>query len=145
MDERFLYDEVVVARSRAPRLSGVAEHATAHASGKNPLCGDRVRLSLCIDEGAVTEIRHETRGCAICTASADLMAEEVTGLPAQDALELSARFTDMLEMKPEETHPEGPFGVPEALNVFLPLKTHRSRIRCATLPWSVLGEALSHD
>ncbi len=145
MDACSLYDAVIVARSRSPQYSGAAKAETARAQGTNPLCGDRVRLSLCEERDGIRDLRHETRGCAICIASTDLMAETVTGRTKADALELARRFTDMLNSQSSSADLDGEAGLPGVLQAFLPLRTHRSRLRCATLPWTALGEALKHD
>ena len=49
------------------------------AEGHNPLCGDRVKVSLHISDGIVEDISFEGEGCAICTASCSLMTESVRG------------------------------------------------------------------
>lgn len=145
MDECSLYDTVIVTRSRSPHHAGVVNEPTSRAQGVNPLCGDRVRLSVRAGHDGIEDLRHETRGCAICIAATDLMAEVVTGRTRTDALELGQRFTDMLESQSPPGEAADDADMPEVLRAFLPLKTHRSRLRCATLPWTALGEALNHD
>jgi nitrogen fixation NifU-like protein len=46
----------------------------------NPLCGDRIRIDLRVDENdRVTEAAFSGEGCAIAVASADLLVEEIVG------------------------------------------------------------------
>ncbi|GBQ63061.1 Fe-S cluster assembly sulfur transfer protein SufU [Komagataeibacter swingsii] len=134
-----LYRTVVLERARAPRYSGPLAGAQMRGEGSNPLCGDRVRLQASVDaQGRVAALRHETRGCAICAASADLMAERVTG---QDRARISQLHADLATAVETGMAPEGL----DELSAFAPLHRHRSRIRCAMLPWSALVEMLNDD
>ncbi|AQS83761.1 MAG: Fe-S cluster assembly sulfur transfer protein SufU [Acetobacter aceti] len=143
MDGSSCYDALILSRSRKPEFSGSVEEETATAQGNNPVCGDRVTLSLRTTDGAIDAVRHHTRGCAICMASADLMAETVTGRSIADALELGRRFADMLETPSSQDLIADGDVLSVGLQAFRPLRTHRSRLRCATLPWIALGEALT--
>ncbi|GAN67695.1 Fe-S cluster assembly sulfur transfer protein SufU [Acetobacter orleanensis] len=144
-DSGALYDRLIVERARTPQYAGRLEQADAQGEGKNPLCGDKTRVDIVMADTHIRDIRHHTRGCAICLAAADLMAERVTGRTVAQAQELSQKFSAMLVGEPAST-PEtttdttalGP------LEAFAPLRAHRARIRCAELPWVALKEALSH-
>lgn len=140
-----LYDRLIVDRARTPLYAGQLEQADVQGEGKNPLCGDKTRVELQMADTHISQIRHQTRGCAICLAAADLMAERLTGLTVPQALDLSHRFFAMLVAEPAsalnantDTPALGP------LEAFAPLRAHRARIRCAELPWVALKEALSH-
>ncbi|ARW16469.1 Fe-S cluster assembly sulfur transfer protein SufU [Komagataeibacter europaeus] len=134
-----LYRTVVLERARTPRYAGPLAGAQLHGEGSNPLCGDRVKLQAGVDaQGRVTALRHETRGCAICAASADLMAERVAG---QDRARISQMHAELVTAVETGIAPEG-LG---ELSVFAPLHRHRSRIRCAMLPWSALIGMLNDD
>ncbi|WP_395371923.1 Fe-S cluster assembly sulfur transfer protein SufU [Komagataeibacter diospyri] len=139
MTQDDLYRTVVLERARTPRYSGPLAGAQMQGEGSNPLCGDRVRLQANVDvQGRVAALRHETRGCAICAASADLMAERVVG---QEPAHVSQLHADLVTAVETGIAPEG-LG---ELSAFAPLHRHRSRIRCAMLPWSALIEMLNDD
>ncbi|GBQ72364.1 NifU family SUF system FeS assembly protein [Ameyamaea chiangmaiensis NBRC 103196] len=131
-----LYHQTLMARSRAPRFAGVADAATGVGEGRNPMCGDRVRVSLRCVEGRLTEVRHETRGCAICQASADLMAEALSGAARDDVAALTSEFEEVVTVEGATT---------VRFMMFRPLVRQKSRRRCATLPWSALAEALAEQ
>ena len=116
-----LYTEVIRERWRRPRFRGDLPDATAVAEDVNPLCGDRVRLSLALADGTVTAARFAGDACAICTASADVVAELVAGRPTAAALALTP--ADVLEVLQADIRP--------------------TRMRCLTLPLTVLGMALA--
>ncbi|MFT9384315.1 MAG: Fe-S cluster assembly sulfur transfer protein SufU [Acetobacter orientalis] len=144
-----LYDRLIVERSRTPHFAGRIEQPDRVGEGKNPLCGDKTRVELALTDNHISQVRHQTRGCAICLAAADLMAERITGLSVPQAREVGQRFSAMLVQ--ETTTPPGHIsgGQQETaalgqLEAFAPLRAHRSRIRCAELPWVALKEALVH-
>ncbi len=134
-----LYRTVVLERAKAPQYAGPLPAATLNGQGANPLCGDRVQLHAVLDgQGRIEAIRHETRGCAICAASADLMAGRVTG---QDRAHVGRLHAELVEAVETGTAPAD-LG---ELAAFAPLHQHRSRRRCALLPWSALIDMLNDD
>jgi nitrogen fixation NifU-like protein len=116
-----LYSDVIRQRWRKPRHRGELPDATAVAEDVNPLCGDRVRVAVRVEDGAVAEARFSGDSCAICTASADVVTELAMGRSTADAARLGA--DDVLEVLRAEVRP--------------------TRMRCVTLPISVLGMALA--
>jgi nitrogen fixation NifU-like protein len=116
-----LYGDVIRQRWRKPRYRGDLPTATAVAEDVNPLCGDRVRVAVRVEDGAVAEARFTGDSCAICTASADVVTELATGRSTADAARLGT--DDVLEVLRAEVRP--------------------TRMRCVTLPISVLGMALA--
>ncbi len=116
-----LYSEAIRDRWRRPRYRGELPDATATAEDVNPLCGDRVRMQVRLDGDRVAAARFAGDSCAICTASADVLAELVEGRSRADATRLGA--TDVLGVLQADVRP--------------------TRMRCVTLPISVLGRALA--
>jgi nitrogen fixation NifU-like protein len=57
--------------------------------GRNPVCGDRVRLELALDGDVVTAARFSASACAICVASASVLTEMVRGAPLEDIATLT--------------------------------------------------------
>lgn len=137
-DTDTLYQELVLERGRVPHHGRLLECFDAEAHGDNPLCGDRLQLRLRRDgAGRIAEAGFHARGCAICIASADLMADSVIGLDGRQARALADRFGEMIRTG---AVPEDPgFG---ALRALAGVHEYRSRMRCATLPWSALEAAI---
>ena len=116
-----LYSDVIRDRWRKPRHRGELPGANAVAEDVNPLCGDRVRMMLAVaPEGLITDARFVGDSCAICTASADVVADLVSGRSRGEAAALDVG--DVLAVLQAEIRP--------------------TRMRCATLPLSVLAQAL---
>lgn len=139
-DLRDIYQEVLLDHTRRPRNFGRLAAANRQAEGHNPLCGDRVSLSLDVDfdgDGQVRDIAFEGSGCAISTASASLMTEALKGSSLAEARELFRRFHDLVTTGAGAGSPElGKLAVFEGVREF-PL-----RVKCATLAWHALQAAL---
>jgi len=116
-----LYSHVISERFRHPRFRGALPEADARFEDVNPLCGDRIRIECRLAEGRVADARFAGDSCAICAASADLLLEMVLGQPADLARDVSAER--LLEKLEADIRP--------------------SRMRCVTLPLSVLKGALN--
>ena len=96
MDLKDLYRDVILDHNKQPRNFGRLDPCDTSADGNNPLCGDRLTVTLRIAGGRVSDIRFEGKGCAISTASASLMTEAVKGLDAAQIHALHARVHGML-------------------------------------------------
>ncbi len=120
VDRRGPYGGVIPERWRRPRRRGDLPGATAVAEDVNPLCGDRVRFMLAIEDGRIRAARFLGDSCAICTASADVLAELAEGRTPGEAARLGAQ--DVLEILQADIRP--------------------SRMQCVTLPVGVLEAAL---
>lgn len=70
-----LYQQQIIDRYKHPQFAGPLAGATHTAEGANLSCGDEIRLELIMDGDIVQQIRHTSRACAVCSASADLLAE----------------------------------------------------------------------
>ena len=116
-----LYGEVIRERWRRPRFRGELADASATAEDVNPLCGDRVRIQLRFEDGRVGAARFAGDSCAICTASADVVAELAQGRARGEAAAIQA--SDVLGILQADIRP--------------------TRMRCVTLPLTVLAKALA--
>ncbi len=131
-----LYQELVLTRYKSPRRFGELPDPTHRAGGRNPACGDQVELFLRVRDGRIEAARYRGEGCAVSLASADLMAEAVEGRSVREALELARKFKAMVV---EGAEPAPELGDLAALAGVAKLP---SRVKCATLPWRALEEAL---
>jgi nitrogen fixation NifU-like protein len=114
------YGPTVLEHFRRPRNQRTLEHPTVAREGYNPLCGDRVRIELEVESGTIRAAAFTANACAICTASASLLTERLTGHP----LDVAARLTDEEALA--------------ALGTDVPA----GRLLCAVLPVRTLREAL---
>ena len=138
-DLRQLYQEVILDHSRNPRNFGRLEGANHEAAGNNPLCGDQITLYVKTEDGVVTDISFEGSGCAISTASASLMTQAVKSRPLEEVLRLFDGFRELVtETSSEEVDADG-LG---KLAVFAGVRAFPMRVKCATLAWHTLKNAI---
>jgi nitrogen fixation NifU-like protein len=141
-DLRDLYQELILDHTKHPRNFGKVEGATSQADGHNPLCGDRVRVFLRIENDVVTGISFEGSGCAISTASASMMTEGLKGKNIAEVRKLFHQFHELL------TNDSGRLPDLDALGklaVFSGVKEFPVRVKCATLAWHTMNAALDHQ
>lgn len=134
-----LYQSVILDHNKAPRNFHKLEDATNHAEGRNPLCGDQFDVWLKLDGGVITEAAFLGQGCAISKASASMMTQAVKGKTVAEARELFGRFHDVV------TGSGGKAALPSKLDVFRGVSAFPIRVKCATLSWHALNQALDGE
>jgi nitrogen fixation NifU-like protein len=140
-----LYREVILDHYRNPRNRGHIDHPDAEADGVNPLCGDEVHIELAFSDGVVTEIAIEGQGCSISQSSASMMSEAIKGKTREEIDEMVARFRGMMALEESVDpglDPERPGAVLGDIEALQGVRKYPVRIKCASLPWNTLMEAL---
>lgn len=140
-----LYREVILDHYRNPRNRVPLDEPEAEAEGVNPLCGDEVKVELQFDDGAVSQVSVRGHGCSISQSSGSMMGEAIKGLSRQEVVELAARFQAMLteESESAEQPPPEPGSVMGELDALQGVRRYPVRIKCASLPWTTLVQAVS--
>jgi nitrogen fixation NifU-like protein len=138
-DLRELYQSVILDHNKSPRNFCEPEGANRSAAGVNPLCGDRIVIYLSIEEGVVVDAGFKGTGCAISTASASLMTQSIKGKGIDEVERLFGGFHEMVTSKPDASVREEGLG---KLSVFLGVREFPVRVKCATLAWHAMREAL---
>jgi len=83
------YKEYILDHYRNPRNFGHLEKADASAEDLNPLCGDKIRFELELEDGRVKDVRFSGKGCAISQASASMLSESIKGQKLEDVARMS--------------------------------------------------------
>jgi len=142
MDLKELYREVILDHNRHPRNFGRLDPADAVADGHNPLCGDRLTVTLRLAGDVLEDIRFQGNGCAISVASASLMSEAVRGHTRENISALFGRIHSLL------TGADAPSDAPAAdlgkLAALSGVREFPARVKCASLCWHTLNAALSN-
>ncbi len=140
MDFEELYREVILEHARRPRNFGELPDATCHIHGDNPTCGDEVTLHVKFGENQdISEVTFTGSGCSICMASASIMTQKIKKRSRTEAADLWNRFQDLLKLDAEPTDLDDTLGELQALQG---VRKFPMRIKCATLPWHALEQAL---
>lgn len=140
-----LYREIILDHHRNPRNRGELPPPAAHAVGHNPLCGDEIEIFLQIADGVVADVKVGGQGCSISQSSASMMSQAVKGKPVDEVRALVRRFKGMMSIPDDDGNPIEPdpnvkLGDLEALQGVVKFPV---RIKCATLAWNTLLDALS--
>ncbi len=138
-DIRELYQEMILDHSRSPRNFGPLDRENLTAHGHNPLCGDDVSIHIYRSPaGVIEEITFEGSGCAISTASASILTGILKGRMEEDVRVIFSSFRNMVAADGETPSGDG-LG---KLAVFSGVRQYPSRIKCATLCWHTMIQAL---
>jgi nitrogen fixation NifU-like protein len=103
----------------------------------NPTCGDRIRLTMKIEDGKVSDVKFDGDGCSISMSSASMMTQAIKGKDVDTALAMSETFSLMIQGK--EYDDEMDLGDIEALQG---VSKFPARIKCATLAWKAMEKGL---
>jgi nitrogen fixation NifU-like protein len=91
MDE--LYRDQILEHYKRPHNFGRPDEFDLDYEDSNPFCGDEQHVFIALDdEGRVTEVRFEGKGCAISTAATSLLTDELEGMSREQILGLPKEF-----------------------------------------------------
>jgi len=112
-----IYHERMIDLYENPLNCGKIENADFSHEADNPLCGDIIRIDVCLDDkNRVNEVVWSGEGCVVCLTSASLLTEEIKGMPLSEVKSFSK----------------------ERLLALIGVKLNKVRIKCAILPLNVL-------
>ena len=80
-----MYSAQLLDHFQNPRNAGDVAEADATAEIENPVCGDRLRLSLRLHDGRIAEIRFKAKGCVPSMACGSALTELMQGKTLADA------------------------------------------------------------
>lgn len=115
-----LYQDHILDHYHNPRHFGLLEYSTHQAEALNPTCGDRLTVSLKVEDATVTAVGFEGEGCAISIASASIFYETLSG----------SKISSLMEKEPSE------------VLTLTGLTISPGRMKCALLSLEALKKAL---
>lgn len=131
-----LYQQIILDHNQNPRNYGILEKADFTEAGYNPMCGDKINVSIKIENDIINDIKFNGQGCAISQAAASMMTEKVKGLNINEAKQIKFEYLNFLQGKEYDEDILG------KLKVLSGVKRFPSRIKCATLAYHALENAL---
>ena len=139
-----LYREIILDHYRTPRNRGELPPPAVCSEGNNPLCGDDIQIYLDVADGVVRDVKFSGQGCSISQSSTSMMTVAVKGKTVAQVQAFVQRFKHMMTLTSEsETVDESiNLGDIEALQGVVKFPV---RIKCATLGWNTLLEALTES
>ena len=131
-----LYQQVILDHCKHPRNFREMENPSCSAQGRNPLCGDQLKLFLSLDGEVIKDISFLGSGCCISKASASLLTESLKGKTRTEVQKVFEQVHEMVttgEVK----------GEVGKLAVFAGVYKFPARVKCAILAWHAVKAALS--
>lgn len=115
-----IYQEVILDHYHHPHNKGEIDNADASSAVVNSTCGDKISITLKIDDGVIEDVKFDGKGCAISIASASVLTDRIKGMTVKDAQKLNTQ--DIIELLGIELSP--------------------TRLKCALLPLEGISQAL---
>jgi len=132
-----IYQEIILDHYKHPRHARIIAEDEALVNEENPTCGDHIKLNARLEGDQVADVEIDCQGCAICSASASMMAERVVGQPITEVMKFSDSLIEMMRGGPVLSESE--LGDLTALSG---VRQYPLRVKCATMPWHALESAI---
>ena len=128
-----MYRDLILEHHRYPHNYGTLDPHDVSQEEHNPLCGDRIRLDLRIEDGKIAAVAFSGKGCPVSQAAASMLTDELVGMDVNRARDYGK--DDLLEL------------------IGLPLDKNPVRLKCALLSlkamkvglYRYLGQQLEAD
>ena len=140
MNQSELYQQLILDHNRKPRNFKKIDPCTHKAEGYNPLCGDHLWLYLSINEQSIIkDIGFTGHSCAICKSSTSVMTEVIKG---KTCLQVSQLFETLQNFFKGELKESEIKNIPKKCTIFSSVSKYPTRIKCVSLGWHTLNNAL---
>ncbi|HEY5298362.1 MAG TPA: SUF system NifU family Fe-S cluster assembly protein [Verrucomicrobiae bacterium] len=133
-----LYQQVILDHCKQPRNFHEMPQASCSAQGRNPICGDQLKLFLALDGEKISDASFTGSGCCISKASASLLTEFAKGKTKTDVEKMFEQVHEMVMTG----NVSGDVG---KLKVFAGVHKYPARVKCAILAWHAAMAALKGD
>lgn len=135
-----LYRQVILDHSSNPHHHGTLDEKATEVELHNPTCGDVINLQIDLKDDKIQDIAFSGSGCSISTASASMMTDAVMGKTMEEAKEMVLEFSKMVQGEDIKNSDElGDAALLSGVAKF------PARIKCATLAWKALYQALDQE
>jgi nitrogen fixation protein NifU and related proteins len=139
-DLQELYQSIILDHNRRPKNYGALEGANHRAEGRNPDCGDEVKVELAMTGDRIDDVRFTSAGCAVSRAAASVMTQKVKGRTRAEVEQLFEQFHALVTGKVKPTEQEA--RALGELAAFAGVARFPIRVKCASMPWHTLQAAL---
>ncbi|GAB4003563.1 Fe-S cluster assembly sulfur transfer protein SufU [Nocardioides ultimimeridianus] len=135
-----LYQEIILDHYKHPHGKGLREEYESEVHHVNPTCGDEITLRAHVADGKVADISYDALGCSISQASASVLYDLVVGKSVDEAMEIQAKFQELMQGKGQLEPDED---VLEDGIAFAGVAKFPARVKCALLSWMAMKDAVS--
>ena len=130
-----LYQGVILKHNNEPFHFEKRPTAQHVIEAYNPMCGDKFKVFLDIENGVVTNATFHGYGCAISKASTSVLMKKIQNQPLDEVVKLIENYFKIIENTEGVNHDD-------ELTAFAAAKDFPGRLKCATLAWEAIGEFL---
>ena len=136
-----LYRSVIMDHYKNPRNKGALDDTSVTIDMNNPTCGDRIHLTLLVEDGIVQDAKFDGEGCSISMSSASMMTQIIKGKTVEEANELAEIFSKMMlgEQYDDEKYDLGDVEALQGVAKF------PASIKCATLSWKAMQKGVKEQ
>jgi nitrogen fixation protein NifU and related proteins len=138
-----MYQQIILDHYKHPQHRGLPDPFDAEVHHVNPTCGDEVTLRVKLTDGAITDLGWDGEGCSISQASTSVMSELVVGKPVGDAMQLQARFLELMQSQGNAELTEADEEQLEDAVAFEGVSKYPARVKCALLGWMAMKSAVT--
>jgi nitrogen fixation NifU-like protein len=136
-----LYKDLIIEHGINPRNKYVLTEFNHFSTGFNHLCGDKFDIYICIKNEILVDISFTGIGCSVSTASASLLTLSLKNKSLQHTESLFFYFINVIKDEKAICYDELYYN----LNVLASVRKYPARVKCATLIWHTLVEALKNN
>ena len=105
---------------------------------KNPTCGDDITVQVKVEDGKLTDLRHQGTGCSICCSSASVMTQTLKEKTLDEAQAITNNFYELVKGNDyDEELDMGDSPVYQGVSKF------PARVKCATISWKAAEQAIN--
>lgn len=135
-----LYQGVIAEHNNAPLFFESRPDAGYVVEAYNPLCGDKFKLFLDIENGAVAKATFSGYGCAVSKAASSVLMKKIQGQPVEAVAGTIARYLQAVSAGADVLTSTDPETI-----AFTVAKNFPGRDKCATLSWKALADFLDQQ
>lgn len=132
-----VYKEILLEHGLKPKNNVALKKKNYVREAHNKLCGDNIKLFLFLQNNKIQNISFKGSGCVISIASASIMTVFLKKKNITDALKTFRFFVAALANKKNSKH-----NLSSDFDPLLNIKLLPSRVKCATLCWLALQNAI---
>ncbi len=142
MDLDDLYQEIILEHYKKPKNQGTVEAPNVQVEGRNPFCGDEIKLTMKVVDGLVQDVKFTGSGCAISQSSASVMTESIKGKTVEEVKALLKEFGQLVR---GEEHRHDHIEDTDELSAFQGVSAYPTRVKCAMLAWNALSQGIEKE
>ncbi len=136
-----IYHDGIKKMARMTITTKKLKQADAAIRLDNRLCGDRVDIELCCNDKVITALYHKVRGCLLCEAAANIVAQHSVGATVTELEGITEQLINLLK---NNDNSNISFDSPwQELSLLGPVSSHKSRHQCVLLPFQAVQQALA--